>query len=251
MKKRRREAKRTALEQGADDPQKEHKKAKDDNSMDERAELIPQTQSFGPKPAGPLSVGYSSKPTNTSESSVTDPTDDTTEAEKKLERQRLKNRQRKEQRKNKKATKAKVEQELRDAQAKLQQDKLANQKAKELLRKEAEQAEQENFQTLSMGVQARDVSMGTGAAVKNRAKVCVRYTLRAEHKRGKVIDTRTGFEFRVGKGDVIKGWDIGLIGMRQGGVRHLIVPPSAGYGKRNVGAGPGGVLFFEVTLVSC
>ena len=43
------------------------------------------------------------------------------------------------------------------------------------------------------------------------------------------------FSFKVGKGDVIKGWDIGVRGMRRGGTRVLLVPPKAGYGNRDIG----------------
>jgi FKBP-type peptidyl-prolyl cis-trans isomerase len=58
------------------------------------------------------------------------------------------------------------------------------------------------------------------------------------------------FTFRLGKGEVIQGWDIGMMGMRQGGTRHLIVPPKAGYKSEDIGAGPGGLLYFDITLLS-
>lgn len=48
---------------------------------------------------------------------------------------------------------------------------------------------------------------------------------------------------------VIKGWDIGVVGMKVGGRRQLIVPPKAGYGGEDIGAGPGAVLFFDITLL--
>ena len=79
----------------------------------------------------------------------------------------------------------------------------------------------------------------------------VSYKLRVEHHHGKIIESSPDFRFQVGKGEVVKGWDIGLLGMRQGGLRYLIVPPQAGFGQENVGAGPGGLLFFEVKLISC
>eukprot|EP00816_Leptocylindrus_hargravesii_P004228 CAMPEP_0196806784 /NCGR_PEP_ID=MMETSP1362-20130617/6710_1 /TAXON_ID=163516 /ORGANISM="Leptocylindrus danicus, Strain CCMP1856" /LENGTH=289 /DNA_ID=CAMNT_0042180427 /DNA_START=128 /DNA_END=997 /DNA_ORIENTATION=+ len=107
------------------------------------------------------------------------------------------------------------------------------------------------FGTLRLGVKYKDIQMGNGPFVQDRKKVRVNYTLRAKNKTGKIIDSGRNFAFRVGKGEVIKGWDIGLDGMRQGGVRQLIVPPKAGYGNRNVGAGSGGILFFEIQLLSC
>jgi len=53
----------------------------------------------------------------------------------------------------------------------------------------------------------------------------------------------------LGRGEVIEGWDLGVLGMRHGGGRrYLLVPPEAGYGRKNVGAGVGGMLFFDITV---
>lgn len=71
---------------------------------------------------------------------------------------------------------------------------------------------------------------------------------------GRVFDQNTGpkdqpFVFRVGKAEVIKGWDLGLIGMRKGGVRRLVIPPALAYGDRGVGTIPANAtLTFEVTV---
>jgi len=104
--------------------------------------------------------------------------------------------------------------------------------------------------TLRMGVKYIDVVEGKGDRVaEDRMLVNVSYKLKAG-KFGAVIDSSKNFSFRVGKREVITGWDIGVVGMREGGRRHLIVPPKAGYGSEDIGAGPGATLFFDITLLS-
>jgi FKBP-type peptidyl-prolyl cis-trans isomerase len=105
--------------------------------------------------------------------------------------------------------------------------------------------------TCRRGVQYQNVILGNGPVLQDRQKVHVQYTLRKANAKGKVIDSSDNFGFRVGRGEVIEGWDIGLEGMRQGGKRRLFVPPEAGYGMKDIGAGKGGMLYFEVTLLSC
>jgi FKBP-type peptidyl-prolyl cis-trans isomerase len=108
------------------------------------------------------------------------------------------------------------------------------------------------YTTLGLGLKYKDIVVGTGPStpVKERTLVTVSYKLRAG-KFNAILDSSKKFNFRVGKGEVIKAWDIGVIGMRQGGTRHLIVPPKAGYGSRDIGGGPGAILFFEITVLSC
>lgn len=167
----------------------------------------------------------------------------------KEERQRLKNKERKALRKKKKELKHEAAQEI------LEYKKVELAKLEALKKKEQEKKRQENmsqdFKSLSLGVKYKDITVGRGPLVQDRKKVRVSYKLRANHRQGKIIDSSPDFRFRVGKGEVIKGWDIGLQGMKEGGVRHLLIPPQAGYGRRNIGAGPGGLLYFEVSLISC
>jgi FKBP-type peptidyl-prolyl cis-trans isomerase len=104
--------------------------------------------------------------------------------------------------------------------------------------------------TLRLGVIYMDVVEGKGPEAQHQDLVTVKYKLTAG-KFGATIDSSSKFSFRLGKGEVIQGWDIGMVGMRVGGKRQLIVPPKAGYGGQDIGAGPGATLFFDITLLAC
>jgi FKBP-type peptidyl-prolyl cis-trans isomerase len=69
---------------------------------------------------------------------------------------------------------------------------------------------------------------------------------------GPQFDAAKSFVFTLGAGDVIKGWDLGVKGMRVGGERTLVVPPKLGYGKKGSGPDipPDSTLHFKVTLKS-
>ncbi|MCA9354029.1 MAG: FKBP-type peptidyl-prolyl cis-trans isomerase [Candidatus Kaiserbacteria bacterium] len=97
-----------------------------------------------------------------------------------------------------------------------------------------------------------DVKFGTGDAVQEGDVVAVHYigTLQSgqefdnSHKRG------APFEFKVGGGQVIEGWDKGLVGMKVGGQRILVIPPAMAYGDSGVGPIPGGAtLVFSIELM--
>jgi FKBP-type peptidyl-prolyl cis-trans isomerase len=101
--------------------------------------------------------------------------------------------------------------------------------------------------TLSMGVRVQDLCQGSGAMVQDRKQVKVSYVGRLTN--GKVFDKSKGFSFHLGKGEVIKGWDIGVQGMRAGGKRRIIVPPKAGYGGNAAGdIPPWSTLIFDVAV---
>jgi FK506-binding nuclear protein len=104
--------------------------------------------------------------------------------------------------------------------------------------------------TLRMGIKYKDVKEGEGLSADDRSLVTVSYKLKGYKGTGAIIDSSKNFSFRVGKGEVIKGWDIGVVGMKVGGRRQLIVPPKAGYGSEDIGAGSGALLFFDITLLS-
>jgi hypothetical protein len=102
------------------------------------------------------------------------------------------------------------------------------------------------------GLQYQDVEVGIGPLASPGRTAVVHYTgwLTSGRKFDSSLDRGRPFEFRVGDGRVIRGWDEGVATMRQGGRRRLIVPPELGYGSAGAGAIPGGAsLVFEVDLV--
>lgn len=169
-----------------------------------------------------------------------------------VDRQREKKRAKKQRQKEKKLAEKKRAQDLEAARQKhreeLQQLRLEEKKRKEIDKKVPKS---DNFIQTHKGVKYCDIQVGTGPVIQDRKKVRVKYTLRAKNKNGKILDSGGNFSFKMGKGEVISGWEIGLLRMRQGGVRHIIVPPKAGYGSKDIGGGPGADLYFEVTLLQC
>jgi peptidylprolyl isomerase len=104
-------------------------------------------------------------------------------------------------------------------------------------------------------LEIEDVSVGDGPEVKNGSEVEVYYSGKLRTT-GQEFDSNVGsdrtFKFKVGAGEVIKGWDEGLIGMKKGGVRKLSIPASLGYGARGTPDGkipPDADLVFEIVLV--
>ena len=109
------------------------------------------------------------------------------------------------------------------------------------------------MQTAS-GLTIDDVQIGSGEEAKAGQNVTVHYvgTLTNGTKFDSSRDRGKGFSFRLGGGQVIKGWDEGVAGMRVGGTRKLVIPPALGYGSR--GFPPvipaDSTLVFEVELLS-
>lgn len=105
---------------------------------------------------------------------------------------------------------------------------------------------------MALGIE--DVKVGTGAEAVSGKRVTVHYvgTLTNGSKFDSSRDRGTGFTFGLGAGQVIKGWDQGVAGMKVGGVRKLTIPPELGYGER--GFPPvipaNSTLLFEVELLS-
>jgi FKBP-type peptidyl-prolyl cis-trans isomerase FkpA len=103
------------------------------------------------------------------------------------------------------------------------------------------------------GLLVYDVSAGTGAPAVSGSQVTVNYV--GTLSDGTVFDTSAShgqpFTFTLGAGQVIKGWDEGLLGMKVGGKRELVISPDLGYGDNQVGPiPPGSTLVFQVELVS-
>jgi FKBP-type peptidyl-prolyl cis-trans isomerase FkpA len=107
-----------------------------------------------------------------------------------------------------------------------------------------------------------EVAPGKGDAAAFKSAVLVQYTGWlydgcAKDLKGEMFDTSQGrptpFGFLVGTGKVIKGWDEGVIGMKVGGKRTLVIPPDKAYGERSVGGGKipaSSTLVFDVELVA-
>lgn len=108
---------------------------------------------------------------------------------------------------------------------------------------------------LGGGLKYIDIKVGKGRRVVIGNKLTVRYTGACADARGQwaEFDSNGGkpFHFTVGQGDVIRGWDVGLLGMAQGSTRRLVVPASYGYGARGAGPVlPNAMLVFEVSLLN-
>ncbi len=111
--------------------------------------------------------------------------------------------------------------------------------------------------TTSTGLGIIDTKVGTGPSPKPGQTVVVHYTgwLYEGGKKGKKFDSSLDrgepFEFPLGKGQVIAGWDEGVATMKVGGKRTLIIPPSLGYGASGAGGviPPNATLIFDVELL--
>lgn len=103
------------------------------------------------------------------------------------------------------------------------------------------------------GLQYDDTREGSGAEAKTGQRVSVHYTgtLTDGTKFDSSRDRGQPFQFTLGVGQVIKGWDEGVAGMKVGGQRTLTIPPDLGYGDRGAGGviPPGATLVFEVELL--
>ena len=112
-----------------------------------------------------------------------------------------------------------------------------------------------------MKLEITDVKPGTGPAIKPGQTAVVHYTgwlfdPAAPEQKGTKFDSSRDrgqpFDFSVGRGEVIAGWDQGVAGMQAGGQRQLVIPADLGYGARGAGGviPPNATLLFDVELIS-
>ena len=124
----------------------------------------------------------------------------------------------------------------------------------------ANSSTQNKMEAVVTELKKTDVKTGTGAEAVAGKTVVVHYTgwlydPAAPEGHGKKFDSsldrRTPFTFPLGAGRVIKGWDEGVVGMKVGGQRTLVIPPAKGYGERGAGNAipPNATLIFDVELI--
>ncbi|KAL3834582.1 hypothetical protein ACJIZ3_009318 [Penstemon smallii] len=132
--------------------------------------------------------------------------------------------------------------------------KVTDKKGTAVEKQEKEEAKSQQVRTYPNGLVIEEVAMGKpdGKRASPGKKVGVHYIGKLK-KNGKIFDSNVGrapFKFRLGIGEVIKGWDVGVNGMRVGDKRRLTIPPAMGYGAKGCGAiPPNSWLVFDVELV--
>ena len=119
---------------------------------------------------------------------------------------------------------------------------------------EAGKMSEGEFTTTASGLKYKDYTVGTGASPSRGQQVTVHYTgtLADGKKFDSSVDRGQPFSFVIGVGQVIPGWDEGVMSMKIGGKRKLVIPSKLGYGERGAGGviPPNAELHFDVELIS-
>ncbi|MFA5870812.1 MAG: FKBP-type peptidyl-prolyl cis-trans isomerase [Candidatus Paceibacterota bacterium] len=135
----------------------------------------------------------------------------------------------------------------------LQEQGLNQQQSQPITQAPMPQSTNITMQTLDDGLQIGDEVVGTGAEAVAGKEVTVHYTgtLINGTKFDSSLDRGAPFTFSLGVGQVIRGWDEGVVGMKVGGKRKLIIPSELGYGPRGAGSTipPNATLLFDVELL--
>jgi peptidylprolyl isomerase len=121
---------------------------------------------------------------------------------------------------------------------------------KEQTKKQSDQKSE--YQTTPSGLEYKILRRGVGPTPEPGDKVVVHYVglLEDSTKFDSSFDRKKPFKFVIGMGKVIKGWDEGVMMMREGGKRELVIPPDLGYGSRGIGKiPPNSTLIFQVELL--
>ena len=119
--------------------------------------------------------------------------------------------------------------------------------------KQISEAKNQNSVQMNANLKIEDLKVGSGAEAVEGKSVTVHYvgTLEDGTKFDSSYDRSQPFTFSLGAGYVIEGWEKGVLGMKVGGKRRLVIPPELGYGNKSAGSiPPNSTLIFEIELLN-